>query len=172
MNVKTIFKGEVQLLGWSDTHNGGAKLVLQLSDPADLEPFKHLTSRHGKIAGQILGAVIVVPDEAPEPVRSREPEPEKPKGGQLAQLAGMWCRSPVFQEWLQREHGDTWHLAAESFEEPDAYEVAHATVLKLCGIGSLTWLDAPSMDGERAEFHSEIRTPFSAYLTTRNATPS
>lgn len=171
--MKTIFKGEVQLLGWSDTHNGGAKLILQLSDPADLEPFKHLTSKHGKVAGQILGAVIVVPEDEPEPKRSQEPTPEpQPKGGALAQLAGMWCRNIVFQEWLKANFQAEQRMASEALAEPDAYELARETVLVITHLPRLSWLDANGCEGEVANFHQLIREPFAAYLSTRNAAPT
>lgn len=171
--MKTIFKGEVQLLGWSDTHNGGAKLILQLSDPADLEPFKHLTSKHGKVAGQILGAVIVVPEDELEPKRSQEPTPDpQPKGGALAQLAGMWCRNIVFQEWLKANFPAEQRQASEALAEPDAYELARETVLAITHLPRLSWLDANGCEGEVAAFHHLIREPFAAYLSTRNAAPT
>lgn len=174
-NAEVIFRGEVQLLGWSDTHNGGAKLVLQLSDPADLEPFKHLTAKHGKIAGQILGAVIVKMGGAEQPQRSRdEPEADeaKPKGGALAKLAGMWCRNITFQEWLRNTYPTEWGWSANAIAEPDQAELAHSVVLQLCRIPSFVYLDSPAGEFEQSEFHRLIRLPFSDYLTTKNATPT
>lgn len=49
---------EAQLLRWSVTSNGGATLTIQFADEADLEPFKSMTMKAGKIAGQRLMVAV------------------------------------------------------------------------------------------------------------------
>lgn len=70
------FRGEVQLLRWSETSNGGATITLALSDPSDLENFKLMTLKKGQQAGQRLMAVMVElgDDEKPVPVATPAPE--------------------------------------------------------------------------------------------------
>ena len=67
-----IYTGEVQLASWSETHNGGCKVVLWLPDPEALEPFKALTLRKGGQAGQIMLAAFVGVDEG-----AQEAQPAK-----------------------------------------------------------------------------------------------
>ena len=95
--MNPTFQGEVMLAGWSETHNGGAKVTFWLSDPDELAAFKQMTVAKGKTAGQRLVCVLVEigDDELPKP----PPEPEERKGGPLAKLAGMLCQSKDFQEW-------------------------------------------------------------------------
>lgn len=69
--VPTAFEGEVMLAGWSDSHNGGAKVTFWLSDDEDLEAFRKMTVRKGKIAGQRLMCVLVEIDEQEQPVVQR-----------------------------------------------------------------------------------------------------
>lgn len=95
--MKPTFQGEIQLLGWSESHNSGAKVTFQLADPDDLEPFKLMTVAKGKQAGQRLMCVLVEigEDEQPKPVQAEE----KPKGGPLSRDAAMICNTPEFQAY-------------------------------------------------------------------------
>lgn len=61
------YLGEMQLLGWSESHNHGAKLTLALPDPDDLAPFRTMTVRKGKQAGQILAVLVVEMADGEEP---------------------------------------------------------------------------------------------------------
>lgn len=74
---------------------------------------------------------------------------EKPKGGPLAKLAGIWCNDPAFQAWLT-ERGD--------FAEPlDADRAAHV-VRSWCAINSRAELDSDPKAEER--FQRSIRGPY------------
>ena len=53
------FTGEVMLAGWSETHAGGAKIVLWLPDADSLTAFRAMTVRKGNTAGQRFMAVLV-----------------------------------------------------------------------------------------------------------------
>jgi len=58
VTMPIAFKGEVMLLGWRETHNGGAQVNLLLSDPDELAAFKRMTVSKGKVAGQRLACVL------------------------------------------------------------------------------------------------------------------
>lgn len=158
-----IFHGTVQLLGWSDTHNGGAKLVLQLEDSDALEPFKTLTVKHGKMAGQLL-AIAVALEEPEGPRLSKEelrnPLEEKPKGGPLSNLAGIWCGNPDFHAWLQEYWPDEWSAALELIEQPSDGETAKQVVYYICGVNSLALLDHSPAAADL--FQRCIRAPYMA----------
>ena len=145
------FQGEVQLLNWSDTHRGGAKIVLQLADAADLEQFKLMTVKKGKLAGQRLMAVMVEigDDELPA-----EPEPmtvkTRWKKSPLMALAIQFCNSPDFYRWA----GVTGADEAKTF------------ICRACGIASRKELDV--MTEAAALFHAHIRLPFVAHCKKNN----
>lgn len=144
-DMNPTFSGEVMLAGWSETHNGGAKVTLWLSDADELAAFKRMTVAKGKTAGQRLACVLVEIGDDEQP---KEPEPPKdqPKGGPLAKLAGMWCQSKDFQEWCGAENSDE----------------ARTHILESCEIDSRAELDH---DSDAANlFHEYIRIPYSAWL--------
>lgn len=58
-----IYMGEAQLARWSETSSGGATITLWLPDGESLAPFKRLTERKGKQAGQILAIAVNEVDE-------------------------------------------------------------------------------------------------------------
>ena len=155
------FHGEMQLAGWSETHTGGCKVTFWLPDPADLEAFRTLTVRKGNQAGHrfMVAMVEIGDDEQPvqgnpvqgNPVQGnpvpQPTEPERPKGGALARLAGMWCNDADFWAWL-RSQGNKCASA----------EDAAAIVRDICAIDSRAELDS-NADAERA-FQESIRSPF------------
>jgi hypothetical protein len=97
MMPATAFQGELMLAGWSETHTGGAKVTFWLPDADALDTFRSMTVRKGNTAGQRFMAVLVElnDDDTPKPV-----EPDKPKGGTLAQSAGMLCDTDLFQTYV------------------------------------------------------------------------
>lgn len=135
------FQGEVQLLNWSETHNGGAKIVLQLADAADLEAFKVMTVRKGKVAGQRLATVMVEIGDDERPI---EPAAPTQRPGMLCVMACAFCADRLFQDWSVGATGN----------ESDAKEF----ILDTCGIDSRKKLDT---DKEAARlFHTLIREPY------------
>lgn len=78
-------------------------------------------------------------DEPNEPIDSQ-------KGGPLAKLAGMWCQSKDFQEWLG---------------VPTPAE-ARLFILEECEIDSRAELDHNQFAAER--FHRCVREPYSRWL--------
>lgn len=154
-----IFTGTVQLLGWSDTHNSGPKLVLQLESSEDLEAFKHLTVKHGKTAGQILGIAVTLLDPATGLQPGVEnPLAEKPKGGPLSRLAGMWCHNEEFSAWLMMAEQDFWSSACEAIPGGSSPEISKRVLYDLLMITSLAELD--HIETAAQLFNSRIRLPF------------
>lgn len=138
------FQGEVMLAGWSETHNGGAKVTFWLSDPDELAAFKQMTVAKGKTAGQRLACVLVEIGDDEQP--KQPPDQEERKGGPLAKLAGMWCQSKDFQEWCGQESAAG----------------ARAFILDTCGIDSRADLDHNQASATR--FHEEIRIQYADWL--------
>jgi len=160
--TKPSFQGEIMLAGWQESHTAGAKITFWLPDAEDLEPFKGMTSKKGNTAGQRFMAVLVeigddeLPkDEAINHFPDATKMVEKPKGGQLARLAGMWCIEPEFWEWLNTL--DSW-LPIEN--ESDA----KCAIYVLCSIDSRAELDNNPEAAEK--FHRLIRIPYMEYLKT------
>lgn len=170
--IDTI-QADVMLLGWSETHNGGAKITLQLADIAQLEPFKRMTLKKGKIAGQLMTAVFVEVDGNGEPVA---PEPEAPAakkrgGGKFplgyCGLAVMWSGDPVFIDFLVENFPQT-HASCLDALGPGTHPidlVGGWCLKKLCGISSRKELD--TNDRARALFEMSVRWPYTAFRKER-----
>jgi len=102
-----------------------------------------------------LAALQVGYAQADAPKSESPPQPEKPKVGPLAKLAGIWCADPEFWAWLKSEH---------PHQEWNA-ETSAEYIRGLCGIESRAELDH---DPEaEALFHTYIRANFSKYLIAR-----
>lgn len=158
------FAGEMQLAGWSESHTGGCKVTFWLQGPDDLAPFRALTVRKGNQSGhRFMAALVEVGDDEmpvqPEPVADMgNPITEKPKGGALAKLAGMWCNDWEFTFWL-RSIG---HSQVTNFSEASRF------VRSLCGVGSRSELDHDPVAAEK--FNRLIRGPYSKHLIARGIT--
>ena len=93
-----------------------------------------------------------------EPIIKSYPEKdnsEKPKGGPLAKLAGIWCHDPEFWKWLETDPDNACHSAQGA---------AHC-LYAICGIESRVELDNDPAAAER--FHRLIRGPYSRHLIAR-----
>lgn len=140
-DIKPVFQGEIMLAGWQESHTSGAKITFWLPDSDSLEVFKGMTAKKGNISGQRFMAVLVEIGEDEQPVVE-----QKPKGGELARLAGMWCNDKYFGEWIGAETSDD---AANS-------------IYDICEIESRAELDNNLEAAER--FHRLIRIPYSQWL--------
>lgn len=138
MTVPVAFQGEVMLAGWSQTHNGGAKVTFWLQDDTDLEAFKAMTVAKGKTAGQRLAVVAVEIGDDEQP----KPQPGQPKGGELAKLAGMFCQSVHFWEFCRADDADE----------------ARDWILRVCGVQSRRELDHNPTAAKI--FHDRVRKPY------------
>jgi hypothetical protein len=77
------------------------------------------------------------------------PITEKPKGGQWAKLAGMWCNDPDFLEWAQADNA----------------EVAAEIIRSYSNIQSRAELDNDPK--ALARFNGNIRHPFMKWMQGR-----
>ena len=157
MTIPTIHF-EAMLLRWSETSNGGSTIVLQLVDDGDLAPFKGMTLKKGKIAGQRLQCVLVEVDDQEQPIAPPAPQ----KGGQLSILAARWCRDPEFQDWLSSNFADNTREAWTGDETAAAVQVR-----SICGVTSRAELDHDYMAAARFEAH--IRRPYMEHLQSGNS---
>ena len=161
-SIKPTFSGEIQFAGWTDSHTGGPKVTFWLQSSEDLEAFRAMTVRKGNVAGQRFMAALVEIGDDEQPVQLIPPdsrELEKPKGGALAKLAGMWCNDPEFQNWAMgaTHNGIYWPC--------DNPQEAKELVCELCGIESRAELDNSPEAAEK--FHSLIRGPYQKHLIAR-----
>lgn len=78
-------------------------------------------------------------------------ERDKPKGGALAKLAGMWCADFMFRQWVGHETNRT------DITEEDAADFVRAR----CGVKSRAALDSNEHAARR--FQQLIREPFMAW---------
>lgn len=126
----------------------------------DIEP------RHAQAAFALFGspgtpvALARITNEAAvehDRQAQRDPEPEKPKGGALAKLAGMLCADPEFWKFLTHQF---------SLEEVcEGGEDAAQIVREVCEIESRSELDWHTDAADR--FHSLIRGPWIKYRAAR-----
>lgn len=139
--LKATFKGEVMLAGWSDSHNGGAKLAFWLPDDADLEVFRALTVRKGKTAGHRFMCLLFE-------INEQELMQSQPKH-HLSSDAHLMITGEVFVSYVR-----------ETVTGANAWDVEKIRqwVKWSLGIKSLSELDSDPAAGMR--FHREIRTPF------------
>lgn len=152
-SIVPTFQGELQLAGWSESHNGGCKVTFWLADPSDLDAFRSLTVRKGNTAGHRLAAVLVEIGDDERPVDRQPSESgdrcghshnvdspgsrantgdsediseDIPKGRPLAKWAAMRCQEAPFRRLFG--------CATE--------DEMRARILIVCGIKSRSELDS------------------------------
>lgn len=166
---------ELMLVRWAESSNGGASVTFLLADPDELAPFKALTTAKTGKGGQRFMAVLAMlgDDEAPLPVPAPGPPapcpapPPPAKGGPLSQLAGRWCSSSAFQEWVRGVYdrhmgGDGSGFGDIGDGQLEPADLARHAILVLCDVDSRAELDhAP---GAAKRFHELIRKPFAMHL--------
>ena len=149
----------MQLAGWSETHNGGAKVTFWLQSPDDLEPFRALTVRKGNQSGQrFMAALVEIGDnELPVQPEAGIPVSEKPKIGPLAYWLVLRCNEPEFWVWLRSmDYGC------------DSPREAGAIVKEMLGLQSRKDLDSNPDNVDL--FHAHIRGPYSKWCAARGVT--
>lgn len=97
-----FFSDEMQLAGWSETHNGGCKVTFWVPSAEAMEPFKHMTIRSGNTSGQRVFAVFVQLNEQEEPMPAQAAARKSAHLGPLCGEAVGYCNRPAFVEWLTR----------------------------------------------------------------------
>lgn len=129
---------EVQLLRWNEGPSGRTVTFLLHEDTVQ-HPFRGL--RTGPSNGQRLAIAcsLIADDETTTPVEPPSTAPEKPKGGRLAQQAGICCQDARFRKFLRDVYGYPVSAADE----------ARDAIYTLCGVESRTAFDANSDAAQR-----------------------
>jgi hypothetical protein len=153
--MNPTFSGEVQLAGWSESHNGGCKVTFWLAESSDLDAFRAMTVRKGNTAGQRLACVLVEIGDDEQPVQAQgkpnDGEPAEPLGP-LAMWAVQRCRDGLFRTWL-----------AKRFQTLCMTEgAARELILHQVGIDSRRKLDTDVSAGRW--FKQQFMEPYSAWL--------
>lgn len=78
-----------------------------------------------------------------------EQQEEKPKGGPLCRLAGMWCKDEMFWEWL---------IDSGNLNRCDSEECAADWIRAMCGVESRAAIDSNPFASE--VFHRSVRSPY------------
>lgn len=152
---ETIYAGDAQFVGWSDSHTGGPIIKLRLPSSDDLDKFRALTVGKGAQAGHLFTVAIVEHDGAgnmippPEGTKAADPPPAtKTKVGPYCIEAVDLCKNALFQRWLEGEAGVP--VRNE--------EAAKQGMLAILGIGSRKDIDGNEEVQEA--FIQNIRVPF------------
>lgn len=161
-----VFSGETMLAGWSESHNGGAKVTFWLSDPSDLDAFRGMTVAKGRVAGQRLAMVLVEIGDDEQPKASTDAaivqaahEETRAKGGELARLSGILCGDAGFQDWLKAMNRGLWEGTMNAVGDNATPATVAATIIRgRCGVESRAELDHNPKAAEI--FHAQFRRPF------------
>lgn len=120
--------------------------------------------RHGQKAFALFGSpgssvavARLMADVVQQQARKETIERDKPKGGALCKLAGIFCNDENFRSWMRLTY-DPLPRTAE-----DAAEI----IRRVCKIESRSELDHDQAAAEL--FHRTFRLPYSAWLEGRNA---
>lgn len=175
MSITPFFHGEVQLAGWSESHNSGSKISFWLPETKDLDPFRTATIRKGNKAGQRFACVLVeigddeqiiqpfngvrktddLPPQNDEKADNSAALVARAKGGELAKWAGILCNEPLFWQWLDEKNYECGEPAA-TYCAADARE----SIIQTCGITSRAELDH---DPEAAKIFRHMMGEFSSW---------
>lgn len=167
---------ELMLAGWRESNAGGATVTFWLPGSADLDAFRAMTVRKGGKAGQRFMAALAllgdddVPVEPPQAAVGQHqatPAAHELKGGPLSRLAGRWCCSEAFQQWIRPVYdrhlggdGSGWGDIGRVEMEPADF--ARHAILVLCDIDSRRELDHDAAAASR--FHELVRAEFGKHL--------
>lgn len=141
MSIQASYHGEVRVVRSSYTSKTGPTITLALHDIDELNKVQGMDGKR-----YMLALVEIGDDEQPvQPV-------EKPKGGALAKLAGIWCSNPNFIKWIGAS---------------DA-EGAAKQIRVMCGVLSRAELDSNPDAADR--FQRLIRAPFMKWMAVNGFT--
>ena len=143
MSIEATYHSEVRFVRSAHSSKTGTTITLALPDSDELS----------KVAGfdgkrYMLALVEIGDDEQPV----QKPEiAEKPKGGALSKLAGMWCASPEFWAW-----------ASSGERVIDSVDKAADLIRRYCKIESRAELD--SNESAATLFNTYIRGPYMKHM--------
>lgn len=146
---------ECTTAGVKDMADGSLRITLEFEPRHATAAFSLFGAR-----GTVCAIVALTPEAAKQSAQKETIDHigevtemvEKPKGGQLARLAGMWCNDPNFWQFL---------MDATSFVVTGS-EDARMAVCNYCSIESRAELDNNPEAAEK--FHKLIREPYAEYL--------
>lgn len=152
---ETIYAGDAQFVGWSDSHTGGPIIKLRLPSSDDLDKFRALTVGKGAQAGHLFSVAIVEHDGAgtilppPEGTKASDPpKQEKTRPGPYCIEAVDLCRNEQFWKFMESEAG----VPVRNEES------AKQGMLAILGIGSRKEID--TNEEVREAFIENIRVAF------------
>lgn len=157
----TVYKGELMLAGWSESHTGGAKVTFFLPDPSALDAFRNLTVAKGKMAGHRMMAVLVEIGDDEMPLEGRK------RAGALCKLAGMFCQQEQFWQWARLNNTNEWQRATILAKADTPQEVSAEWIRLRCGVKSRTELD--TNPAAEKLFHERVRNPYAKWLEDPHA---
>lgn len=102
-------------------------------------------------------ALAALKDGAGAVPEAGNPASDKPKGGEWAKLAGIWCNSPHFHAFLNQAYPEDDHV--------ENSQHAAMAVRAYCGIESRAELDSSSVALSR--FNELLRRPFMQWMKVR-----
>lgn len=139
---------EASSAGVKDMADGSLRITFEFEPRHAAEAFALFGPRGRAVAIAALkdGAAAV----------TEKPVSEKPKGGEWAKLAGMWCANPEFWEWMASIPGV--RVPRDSGEAAELLKDA-------CDIGSRVELDHDQ--AALARFNKVIRFPFMKWMQAR-----
>lgn len=146
MTIEATYHGEVRVVRSSYTSKTGPTITLALHDIDELNKVQGMDGKR-----YMLALVEIGDDEQPVPSAAIL---EKPKGGSLAKLAGMWCETEEFRSWMIKHNGWAVFTADEAAD----------CIREVCGIESRAELDSNLEAKER--FNRYFRGPYTKYLAS------
>ena len=147
---------EAASAGVKDMADGSLRITVEFEPRYAKEAFALFGARGTPLA---IAALQVGYAAAKEPPVKESLTTEKPKGGPLAKLAGMWCADREFQSWVQSTtHSGIFWPCSDSTE-------AKLFVCEICEVESRSELDHNEHAAEL--FHQVIRGPYSKHLMAR-----
>lgn len=113
-NDNVAYKGEAQLLRWSDSNSGGPTITLALPSSEDLDRFRGATLKKGGKAGQLYAVMIVEVDYDAQADEAAPPANDNEHGAYYQQLHRMgWFYNPAvwralgtdedYRAWIQHQ---------------------------------------------------------------------
>jgi len=143
MSIQATYHSEVRFVRSSYSSKSGTTITLALPDSDELSKVQGMDGKR-----YMLALVEIGDDE--QPVQKPE-SVEKPKGGALAKLAGMWCESPEFWAW-----------ASSAERVIDSPEKSANMIRMYCNVGSRAELD--SNESAATLFNTYIRGPYMKHM--------
>jgi len=154
---------ECTTAGVKDMADGSLRITLEFDPRNAKEAFSLFGAR-----GTSCAIVAFTQEAAKQSAQDKIIEADKPKGGELAKLAGMWCKEhkffefirPVYDRWMGGDGGGYGDLDSDTIGLMGEEQICRHAIYVICKINSRAEIDefAPEL------FHKIIREPYSKWL--------